>query len=355
MTTPRLQWNHLPAAALANGSEHRRDWDALNSQRGAWPFLDAAAVALALTEFGTGQERLLIGRDGAQVRAMFVLAPQGPLRWQTFQPSQLPLGCWAAAEGLDLADLSRQLLRGPLGLCLAVTVTQIDPQMATRGDDAADTEHVDYIETGWVTLQADFESYWAARGKNLRQNVRKQHNRLSAAGRITEMRTLTRRADMARAIEEYGRLESAGWKAGGGTAIQAGNAQGRFYLALLEQAADRGEALVYQYLFDGRIVATDLCLRRDDVMTILKTTYDEAEHANSPATLLREEQMRHCFDTGLQRLEYFGRYMEWHSRWTDTKRTLYHLGVFRWAWLKRLARARRSVPNAEPAAAMETS
>ena len=42
----------------------------------------------------------------------------------------------------------------------------------------------------------------------------------------------------------------------------------------------------------------------------------------------------------VRRLEYYGRLMEWHTRWTDNRRTLYHLTTFRHSLLKRLAQAR---------------
>ena len=44
-------------------------------------------------------------------------------------------------------------------------------------------------------------------------------------------------------------LESAGWKAGSGTAVAPDNAQGRFYRAMLEAFAARGQARIYRYRF----------------------------------------------------------------------------------------------------------
>lgn len=41
-------------------------------------------------------------------------------------------------------------------------------------------------------------------------------------------------AGVAAALADYGALESAGWKAGTGTAIHPDNAQGRFYRRMLE-------------------------------------------------------------------------------------------------------------------------
>jgi hypothetical protein len=295
-----------------------------------------------LRTLGQGKERLLIGWHGADVVAMFMLLPQDKLRWQTFQPSQVPLGAWVAVRDLPLQDLARSLLRGPLGFCLGLSITQIDPEVAARMPDAPDNLHSDYIDTGWIDLVGSFDAYWSARGKNLRQNMRKQRVKLAADGVKLSLQALREHADMADAVARYGRMESAGWKAQHGTAIHPDNAQGRYYRELLEQASLNGEAVVYQYLFDERVVAMNLCLQRKGVLIVLKTTYDESIQSLSPAFLLREAELQELFAQGeIRRLEYFGRLMDWHTKWTEQKRTLYHLTQYRWPLLKRLAQARR--------------
>lgn len=147
---------------------------------------------------------------------------------------------------------------------------------------------------------------------------------------------------MAPAIACYGIMESSGWKAQKGTAIHPDNTQGRYYRELLEHASRRGEALVYQYLFDDRIVAMNLCLVRQGTLIVLKTNYDESIQTYSPAFLLRETELQAFHkERKIHHLEYFGRPMEWHTNWTEKKRTLYHLTLYRWPFLKKLAAARR--------------
>lgn len=342
---PRLRWQNLAAGALRDDAGLSAQWNRLNAQRGDLPFLGAEALGIALEVFGTGRERLLVGHQEDTVAAMLLLVPDGGLRWRTFQPSQIPLGAWVASPGLSADEVARSLVKGPLGLCLAVSLTQVDPLFAPRGADTAACAHADYIDTGWVELEGSFEQYWAARGKNLRQNMRKQRNKLAAEGIATSMRVWTQPEQMAPALARYGALESAGWKAAHGTAIGADNDQGRFYRALFESAAQRGEAIVYEYLFDERSVAINLCLRRGDVLVVLKTTYDESIKLFSPAFLLREEELQTLFAEGsIRRIEYYGRLMDWHTKLTDRKRTLYHLTAYRWPIVKRLAHLRRRTP-----------
>jgi len=151
-------------------------------------------------------------------------------------------------------------------------------------------------------------------------------------------------------VEDYGRLESSGWKAGKGTAVHAGNAQGRYYRAMLEALAGRNAASVYRYYFNEQLVAMDLCVEDADSIVVLKTSYDESVPSNwSPTLLMREEACRALFDAGrFARLEFYGRVMEWHLRWTDEVRTMYHVNYYRWPGLRRLHALLESRPRPAP-------
>ncbi len=343
-----LSWKNLPALALVQDIKLKADWDHLNARRGNLPFLSSNAVALALKIFGEGNERLLLGQAGSHTTVMLVVSKAGPLRWQTFQPSQMPLGAWVADAQLQLDEIAQSALHSSqLGLCLSLSITQVDPLFAPMGTDSSVNRHDAYIDTAWVEIAGSFEDYWAARGKNLRQNMRKQRNKLQADGVSIAMRVVNDPNELGDAISRYGELESRSWKAEEGTAIRADNDQGRFYTALFTAAAEKGEAVVYEYLFDGKTVASNLCLRRDGTMVILKTTYDESIKTFSPAFMLNEELIQALFaEQQFQRLEYYGRVMEWHTRWTDKQRTLYHLTTFRHPLIKQLVQKlkRRTAP-----------
>lgn len=358
MPSHKIHWQNLPASALPSTPDLLPEWDRLNADRGDLPFMTAAAVCCALQVFGSGTERLLIGRNAGKVIAMLMVVPSGSFQWRTFQPSQLPLGVWVAAKHLTTTSIARSVLHGPLGLCLGFSMTQVDPLLAPQDTDQSDTKHMDYIDTGWIDIAGTFEDYWAARGKNLRQNMRKQRNKLAAEGTHIYMRTLTAPDDMAGAIARYGVLESSGWKASEGTAIHPDNPQGQFYIQLLQNAAKHGEAVVYEYFFNEKTVALNLCIHRSGTLVVLKTTYDETIKNYSPAFLLSQDEVEQVFEQGtIKRLEYYGRMMEWHTRWTENKRTLYHLTCYRWAWLKNLAerRHKKTEESSAPPATIESS
>lgn len=347
-------WRVIPCQLLLTDLTLQADWDRLSAERLDLPFMCADAVSTALSVFGSGREKLFIGSVADGIVAMFILVPDGNFRWHTFQVPQLPLGAWVAARDLELQNLCQSLIENQLGMCLVLSITQIDPLYAPRLSDQTNNWHFDYINTAWLEIDGDFDDYWATRGKNLRQNMRKQRNKLAAEGTIPTMRVLRKPEDMMLAIERYGALESDGWKAGRGTAIHPDNDQGRFYVQLLETAARRGQAVVFEYLFGTHTAAINLCLERNGVLAVLKTTFDERLPKNlSPAFLLREDELRHIFATReIRRIEYYGRVMEWHTKLTENSRTLYHLTVYRWPIVKKLAQRRR---NAAAAATLDAA
>ena len=204
MKKTNIQWKNLAASSLQRDEKLVQEWDRLNACRGDLPFLACDAIISTLTILGDGKERLLVGSEGSKVVALFLLCRHGRLRWQTFQPSQLPLGAWVAEHHLALEDLARSLMRGPIGLCLGLSITQVDPRVAERGSDAFDSSSTDYIETGWIDIAGSFDDYWGARGKNLRANMRKQRTKLQTDGIQLTLQVLHAIEDMAPAVARYG-------------------------------------------------------------------------------------------------------------------------------------------------------
>ena len=81
----------------------------------------------------------------------------------------------------------------------------------------------------------------------------------------------------------------------------------------------------------------DLCVESGNVLVVLKTTYDEKVKVVSPATLMRHEIVSRLFEEGrITRVEFYGKAMEWHLRWTNDLRLLYHVNRYRWSGIKRL-------------------
>ncbi len=329
-----MTWQILPGNSFA---EHASAWDAVQSATTRIPFLESAFIAPLLVEFGTGKELLALHADGNGYDAATIVRPAGRGMWETFQPSQLPLGPWLAGPRDALPEHLKSLLRALPGLGIGLGVTQLDPLLQPAPSAARDVATLDYVRTSYIEIEGTFDAYWDSRGKNLRQNTRKQRNKLQAEGLEPALECLTEPGQVADALRDYGLLETAGWKAGTGTAIDPDNAQGRFYKRMLESFCAMGRGRIYRYRFGGKVVAMDLCIDNGAVVVVLKTAYDESFRAVSPSTLMRYEEFNAWWNEGrYKRIEFYGKTMEWHTRWAEHERQLYHATAFRWPWMRTL-------------------
>lgn len=331
-------------------SEHAAAWDALQRASSDTPFLESTFLEPLLEVFGGGDERLALCHEDGQLRAAALLRPLGKGRWETFQPSQLPLGPWIAARPDDAGQRLTGLLRALPGFPLTLGLTQLDPKLTTRPEGTGTVATMDYVSTSWVDIDGSFDAYWDGRGKNLRQNTRKQRNKLQTENTETTLECVTDPDEVPAAIADYALLEGAGWKADTGTAILPDNAQGRFYIRMLQRFCALGRGRLYRYRFGDKVVAMDLCIDSGETVVILKTAYDESYRQVSPSTLMRQDQFRAWWDEGrYRRIEFYGKTLEWHTRWTEHSRVLYHATGYRWAWLARV-QAARAARNAAAAA-----
>jgi CelD/BcsL family acetyltransferase involved in cellulose biosynthesis len=349
-----MTWTLFPAQAFA---AHAAAWQQLNTGPGATPLLDADFVGPLLAEYGDPKDVLARYERDGQVLALAVMRKGRAGVWETLQPSQAPIGLWIQRPDVDRTVLADRLLRALPGFPLILGVTQRDPMLEPRPADAGALQTLDYIDTSRITIAGTFDDYWNTRGKNLRTNLKKQRAKLLKEGIEPRMEACCAPEDVAAGVADYGRLESAGWKAGHGTAIHPDNDQGRFYLSMLEKFCRKGQGRILRYWFGDRLVAMNLCIEGNGALIILKTTYDESVGTQfSPAMLLCEDLCKEMFaERRFERLEFYGRVKEWHRRWTDEVRTMYHVNHYRWPALLQLrtlvnkrAGARDTTPTAAP-------
>ena len=312
--------------SASNFGKYRDQWDELNSQAPDSPVLNASFIAHSLEELSSGKEVLAVHRDAGTINAMAVLGKSKFGVWDTFQPSQAPLGAWINNSGIELQDLMKTLSAALPGIVLKLGLTQQDPAIYPRPEDYGCISTMDYIETATVNATGSFDDYWSSRGKNLRHNLKRQRNRLQKEGIETRLNIIQKPEDIRDAIEAYGKLESAGWKGEEGTAIEISNSQGRFYVALLEDFCSRKRGSIYQYFYNDELVASDLCIEQAGVFVILKTTYDESISTSSPAFLMRQDSFREIFGSErIRTVEFYGKMMDWHTKWSHNSRTIYHV------------------------------
>jgi CelD/BcsL family acetyltransferase involved in cellulose biosynthesis len=318
----------------------RDDWAKLNERSGNTPLLELDFVEPALRHFATGNEILAVGYTGGRPAAIAVLARSGRMSFATLQPANAPLGMCLSERELDLPSALRSLLRRLPGVPLLLGVTQQDPEIVPRPKDQPHVATMDYITTPRITVAGTFDQYWALRGKNLRQNIKRQHHRLERDGVQPRLELLTLAADMDRAVADYAQLETTGWKGEARSAVTEGDAQSAFYREMLTRFAHRGEACIYRFFLGDDLAASDICIFVRGTLIILKTAYNERFSQLSPAQLMRHQFFRDLWDRDHCRvIEFYGPVKDWHLRWTDELRTMYHLNCYRWpmiaAWHRR--------------------
>jgi hypothetical protein len=267
---------------------------------------------------------------------LVILHKVRPGFWETFQPSQGPLGLITLGNGRAIEEQMAGLIRCLPGYSLGFSVTQQDPDftMLQKLNPSRKLEIVNYIDTPRITLRGTFEQYWGARGRDLTRNLTRRLRRATEEGIQLELITVQEPGGVARCIQDYGMLEATGWKGKEGTAVTAENSQGLFYRDMLEKFCERGEGVVYQLSMNGRVIASDLCVRRSGMLVVLKVAYDETVKNVSPSFLLRRMVLENLFSTGkIQVVEFYGRVRDWHTKWTDEVRTMYHVNFYRDSWV----------------------
>jgi CelD/BcsL family acetyltransferase involved in cellulose biosynthesis len=323
-------------SALQSFPSFARDWDRINQQQGNHILLDSRFIEPLVRHFGSGK-MLLAMRESASEPGMALIEPGRPRFWQTFQPGQAPLGAiLLGGNGHDSAQAIRELIRSLPGFALGFSVTQQDPELTCFANlnGSLSVETLDYIQTPRLTVSGNYEDYWKQRSKNLTHNLSRQRRRLKEQGSVIELIADRSAEAVAGAVHEYGLLESSGWKGGEGSAVSADNTQGRFYREMLEDFCTRNEAVLYRLRLNRKTVASDLCLERDGTLVILKTAYDESVQGLSLGLLLHQEIFQSVFDEGKIRvIEFYGQLRDWHTKWTNEFRTMYHVNVYRHQWV----------------------
>ncbi len=192
-----MTWQLLPIADF----EHYTDvWDQLNQQTSHTPLLSSQFVQPLIACFATGKEYLAIHGKLENPQAMALVTKRKFLVWESWQPSQAPLGLWLQQKTLSTGDLMQSLRKALPFPTVLFGITQQDPDLLPRPTHQNKLSTLDYIQTARVTVNSSFEDYWAQRGKNLRQNLKRQRNRLARENIQTRLQTITQPEQVEQAL-----------------------------------------------------------------------------------------------------------------------------------------------------------
>lgn len=330
-----IRWTVCPAGHFSLLAEK---WQALCDSTLRTPLLSAAFVGTALRHFGRGDELLCFAETASGVVAATVVYKKSAFVWQTFQPSQMPLGPWLQSPQADFTQLATSLLRRLPLPAMVLGITQIDPDFYPRPTTSA-SMCIDSITTGRVGLPQAWEQYlqsdsirnnpkpWTALMRRLR-NARRDHGEISlqvddSAGVAPDY------------VREYALMESRGWKGAAGTALAPDNTQALFYAELTERFAEAGAARMYTLKFGDTAVARQLALAGENSLVLLKTTYDPDFREYGPGLILMYLLLQDLYEhEAIRIVEIYGPYNESQKLWVSATRGIYHANFYRFGMIK---------------------
>ncbi|NQV05525.1 GNAT family N-acetyltransferase, partial [bacterium] len=134
-----------------------------------------------------------------------------------------------------------------------------------------------------LDLPADWETYEASLGKNLRQNLRRYARKMDRemAAPVIE-RMVTDRAEVAPTMDGLGRLHQAIRTARGDRGSFAGPAMREFHLAAALRLHDAGRLRLHRLDIGGTAAAVIYCFRHADTVAFYSTGYDAAYERYGP-------------------------------------------------------------------------
>ncbi|MGH7225296.1 MAG: GNAT family N-acetyltransferase, partial [Gemmataceae bacterium] len=124
-----------------------------------------------------------------------------------------------------------------------------------------------------------------------RKRLRRKEERLKEQGAI-EYVALAADGDVRAWLDEFLRLEAAGWKGHEGTALQCRDEDRRFFVASLTDAFQRRRLVMMALHLNGQPIALSCDLLAEPWSFGFKLTFDENQARFSPGVLLELEKLR---------------------------------------------------------------
>lgn len=329
-----MTWTFVDVGELI--AEYADRWDELNRRLyGGHPLFDSRFVFALLRHFpGERVGAWVLGEPQAP-RGILLLEPSRAGVWTTFQRSQ------AQASPVllfpeDVGELGR-LYPALSPFAQAIDFLCQDPHYSPwsscrLGSSTLSTMHA---LTASIALEGQFDSYWRARPRGLRQTISRSLRRAELEGAPLVLRVIEDSVRMESAVREFGLLESRGWKGVEGTAVHPDNAQGRFYAEVFQAFAATGQAISYDLHAGGCVIARQLALVSGPMCITLKTTYDERFRHLAPGRVLDYAMLQMEFDRRrFERMELYTDADQAQLRWTTSDRWIEHVTCFRSAAAK---------------------
>ena len=154
------------------------EWQSLNTKTAKSPLLDPRFITPLLNYFSEKEMVIAFAYKHEELVIASILTKLRLGQWQTFQPSQAPMGMWLCKKEYFNDDSLASLANALPGLVLTLSITQQDPNVLARPCASKYSSTLDYITTPKLDVPESFDDYWATRSKNVRSSVGKAKRRL---------------------------------------------------------------------------------------------------------------------------------------------------------------------------------
>jgi CelD/BcsL family acetyltransferase involved in cellulose biosynthesis len=163
--------------------------------------------------------------------------------------------------------------------------------------------------------------------RHFRHELRRYERILSEQ---TGTKPITRRCEQAEPalLEEFFRLEEAGWKGENGSAINSHPDTRVYYQAVAKQASERGYFCMHSMEANGRMVAGAFSVVTPEAFYPMKIAHDEKLRRGAPGHLLFQEIARECGERNIPQLFFGGTDEHYKSLWTRETIPLFSSFVF---------------------------
>lgn len=155
----------------------------------------------------------------------------------------------------------------------------------------------------------------------LRSDLRRARRKAETFGEVSfEIHSPTSQEELTPLWKESLRIEAAGWKGRGQTALAADQSMSSFFLSYLDRACKKGILRICFMKINDQAVATQIAIESSNRFWLLKIGYDETFANCSPGMLLMLETLKHAARNDLRSYEFLGASNEWTRRWTKNER-----------------------------------
>lgn len=316
----------------------------------AAPMLSECFLGHIVSQFGSTKVRVLVGRQQGDVVMLLLVVRKAFGVFETFCPSQLTVTPLIAGNLILDKKFLRQCGAALGSPVMMLTVFNFDYLAFPKVElHEKITELRPYADTMHIDLSGDFESYWSARSKKLRDNLKRYVSRMEKDGFDVSFVVNASSKDVGAALSRYALIEQGGWKGKQGTAIDLNDDQGQFYDKALRCLAAHDGAQVLELQVDGAVVSSRIVIFKNGKAVFLKTTYNEDFKKYSPGRILLMMTIEHLFGMrSLERVEFYTKVNADQGQWASGTRPVQHLEVYRFGLLRSLRRFQVRLRKEEP-------